>query len=202
MSWTSRVGERLQAPALPLAVWLGGLATVTITSIESMFSESHAAFVFARLTAYITALTVATLGVGMVALFGVGCGLMLWWLEDALGARRIARSVGTSLWPLAAYTWVGAVLLLIEPPAAMSVEDLVSPLDAEAGLGDVLAFEWLTQLRYVVMGASLALAIWLLSRWVKLFNGVLAVAFGAALVAAFVSLLGFLASSVAPEVGT
>ena len=42
----------------------------------------------------------------------------------------------------------------------MSVEDLVSPLDAEAGLGDVLAFEWLTQLRYVVMGASLALAIW------------------------------------------
>ena len=202
MSWTSRIGERLQAPALPLAVWLVGLATVTITSIESMFSESHAAFVFARLTAYITALTVATLGVGMVALFGVGCGLMLWWLEDAPGARRIARSVGTSLWPLAAYTWVGAVLLLIEPPAALSVEDLVSPLDEETRLGDVLAFEWMTRLRYVVMAVFLGLAAWLLSRWVKLFNGVLAVAFGAALVAAFVSLLGFLASSVAPEVGT
>ena len=195
------MGERLQAPALPLAVWLVGLAVTTVASIESMFVESHAVFVFARLTAYITALTVAALAVGMVALFGVGCGLMLWWLEDALSVRSIARSVGASLWPLAVYTWVGAVMLLIEPPAAVTVADLVGSLDEEAGLGDVPAFEWLRQLRYVVMGAFLALAVWLLSRSVKLFNGILAVAFGAALVAALVALLGFLAGSVAPESG-
>ena len=196
MLWNSRISERLQAPALPLAAWLLGLTVVMVTSVESMFVESHAAFVVARLTAYVTAVTVAALGVGMVALFGLGCGLMLWWLEDALSARRIARSVGTALWLLAAYSWMGVVMLLIEPPAAMTLADLARPLDEEAGLGDVWAFEWLTQLRYVVLGAFLALVAWLLSRWVKLVNGILAVAFGTALVAALVALLSFLAGSV------
>ena len=199
MLWIS---EKLKATPVPLMAWLVGLAAFTVMSVESMLVDSHAVFVFARLTAYITSLTVAALAVGLVGLFGVGCGLMLWWLEDVLSVRRIARSVGISIWPVAAYTWMGVVLLLVEPPAAMTMEDIVRPLDAEAEVADVLAFEWLVRLRYVVTGCFLALVAWLLSRRVKPFNAILAVACGAALVAALVSMLDFLATAIEPELGT
>ena len=191
--------EKLKRPLAPLMAWLIGLVAFTVISVESMLVESHAVFVFVRLTAYITALTTAVLIVGLAGLFGVGCGLMLWWLEDVLSVRKIARSISISLWPFVAYIWLGVVLLLVEPPAAMTLEDIVKPLDAEAKAADGLALEWLARLRYMVTGSFLALVVWLLSRRVKLFNAILAVACGAALVAALASMLGFLSNILESE---
>ena len=192
MSWLS---EKLKALPALLTVWLVGLAAATVLSVEGMFGEPHVAFVFARLATYIATAMVAAISVGLAALFGVGCGLMLWWLEDAVRTREVARAVTLSFWPVAAYTWLGVALLLVDPPAAMTMQELLAPAAAGEAWQDVLAFEWLARLRYVVAGCSLAIAAWLLSRRAKLFNAIIAVAFGAALVAALMSMLGFLAAA-------
>ena len=194
MSWRS---EKLNAPAL-LTVWLVGLTAATVLTVEGMFGEPHVVFVFARLATYIATAMVAAVSVGLAALFGVGCGLMLWWLEDAVRTREVARAVTLSLWPVAGYTWLGVALLLVDPPAAVTMEVLLVPTAAGEAWQNVLAFEWLTRLRYVVAGCSLAIAAWLLSRRAKLLNAIIAVAFGAALVAALMSMLGFLANAVDP----
>lgn len=196
MSWQS---EKWLAPPALLAVWVVGLAAATALSVEGMFGQSHMVFFFARLTTYITTAMVAALTVGLAALFGIGCGLMLRWLEEAtVSARQIARVVTLSFWPVAAYTWLGVVLLLVDPPAVVTLQDLLAPPGAAAPWQDVLAFEWLARLRYVVTGCSLALAAWLLSRHAKLLNAIIAVACGAALVAALMSLLGLLATAIGP----
>ena len=197
MMWMS---ERLKAPSVPLLVWLVGLITFTVVSVESMFTESHAVFVFARMTAYITSLTMAALVVGLLALFGIGCGMMLWWLEDALSLRRIASALSISFWPAAVYMWLGTVLLLVDLPAALTLADVARPSpDSDAIWGGVLAFEWLQRLRYAVVGCFLLLAAATLARRVKLFNAILAVGFGAALVAAVIAVLSVLATALELE---
>ena len=196
MSWLS--GKLVAPPAL-LTVWLVGLAAATVLTVEGMFGEPHVVFVFARLATYIATAMVAALSVGLMALFGVGCGTMLWWLEDAVYTRQIARAVTLSFWPLAAYTWLGVVLLLVDPPATMTMQELFAPAAAGEAWQNVLAFEWLARLRYIVAGCSLVMAAWLLSRHAKPFNAIVAVAFGAALVAALMSVLGFLATALDPE---
>ena len=83
---TAPPADRLRlALLLPLATWLIGQTIFTVFGVERLFADEHAAFVYARLTAYLTSMTTAALTLGFAALFGLSCGIMLWWLDDAVG---------------------------------------------------------------------------------------------------------------------
>lgn len=175
--------------------WLAGLAAFTVLGVEALFVEDHLVFHIARWTAYLTAALVGASMLAFVALFGLGCGFMLRWLEDACDGRQVARSVAAALWVVAAYMWLGVALLVAWPPAALTAQDVAGDQLLHTQLQGEVAFVWITRLRYVAVGGFLAFCAWRLSRHVKWPNAVLAVGFGAALVSAAVAVLGALAGA-------
>lgn len=184
----------LAAPMLPVAAWLAGMALFTVVCVESLFAEQHAMFVVARLAAYVAALMATALLLGFVALFGLACGVMLWWLEDALSAKSVVGVVARSFWTFCAFVWLAVALLLFEVPRPLALDDLQTAEEVQAGFEGLLAFRWIESLRYVVLGTFLALAVWLLAKRTKLLNAILSVAFGVGLVSALVTGLGALGS--------
>lgn len=207
------VGRRLASPTAPrsktraaaeqhklglvpaFGAWLVGLAAFTVLGVETLFVEDHLVFHIARLTAYLTAALVGASMLAFAALFGLGCGFMLRWLEDATNARLVARSVCASLWVVVAYMWIGVALLVAWPPAALTVQDVAGDQLLGAELQGEAAFVWITRMRFVALGGFLVFCAWRLSRHVKWPNAVLAVGFGAALVSAVIAGLGALAGA-------
>ena len=189
----SRVAAALKGPvAPPLGAWLVGLGAFAVVSVECLFSAPHVAFVYARLTAYIATVTVAALTVALTALFGLGCGAMLWWLDDPVATRRLAACAGRAFWSVAAYTWIALALLVADPPSAIAVADLLQPESVQSQMQDVLAYQWLRHMRIAVVAVFLIGVAVLLRRHARLVNVVIAVAFGAGLVAALLTALGLL----------
>ena len=189
----SRVVAALRRPVAPaLGAWLIGLAAFSVVGVEGLFSAPHAVFVYARLSAYIATVTVAALTVALVGVFGLACGVMLWWLGDPVAPRRMAACAGRSFWSVAAYTWIALVLLVADPPAAVAVADLWHPQSVQAHMNDVLAYRWLSDMRLAVLGAYLIAVVVLLQRHARLVNVVIAVTFGTGLVAALLTVLGVL----------
>jgi len=178
-----------------LGTWLVGLAAFSVVSVERLFSAPHAAFVYARLSAYIATVTVAALTVALIGVFGLACGVMLRWLDDPISPRRIAACAGRSFWSVAAYTWIALALLVVDPPSAIAVADLWKPESVQSQMHDVLAYRWLSGMRLAVLAAYLIAVVVLLQRHARLVNVVIAVAFGAGLVAALLTALGVLGGS-------
>ena len=191
MILSSRVFKALH---WPVAIWLLAIMAFMVLAMESLFAESHEMFIYARLAGYIAALMAIAVVLGLIALFGFGCGLMLWWLDDALPARDVARAVVTGLWLGVAYVVVGIVLFLVDPPMGMVVADLMQPEKFDTELQSLLAFRWMEQLRYVIAGAYLVWVAWLLARLARPWNAALAVVFGAALLAALMTGLSALSA--------
>lgn len=184
------VFKRPVAPAL--AAWLVGLAAFSVVSVERLFSAPHAVFVYARLSGYIASVTVAALTVALIGIFGLACGAMLWWLDDPVGPRRVAACAGRSFWSVVAYTWIALVLLAVDPPAAVAVADLWQPGSVQSQMHDVLAYRWLSDMRLAAVAAYLIATVVLLQRHARLVNVVIAVGFGAGVVAALLAALGVL----------
>ena len=188
------LAQAIRRPVAPaLSVWLVGFAAFTVLGVETLFATPHAAFVFARLAAYISSITVAALTIGIMAIFALGSGAMLWWLDDRVDSRRVVACAGRSFWCVAVYTWIAFVLLLVDPPSAVPVAAILEPDALEARTNDLLAFQWLFGMRFAVLGAFLVAMVWLLHRDAKLVNAVIAVAFAAGLIAASLTALGLLA---------
>ena len=186
----SRIAAAFKRPVAPaLGTWLIGLAAFSVVSVERLFSTPHAAFVFARLSAYIATVTVAALTVALVGIFGLACGLMLRWLDDPVGPRRIAACAGRSFWSVTAYTWIALGLLVMDPPSAIAVADLWQPESVQSQMQDVLAYRWLAGMRLAVLAAYLIAVAVLLQRHARLINAAIAVAFGAGLVVALLTAL-------------
>ena len=189
----SRVAAAFKRPVAPaLSTWLAGLGVFSVVSVESLFSAPHAAFVYARMAAYIATVTVAALTVALTALFGLGCAVMLWWLDDAVTPQRVAACAGRSFWSVAAYTWIALALLVVDPPSAIAVAELWQSDIVQSQMQDVLAYQWLTRMRLALLGAFLAAFAFLLRRHARLINVAIAVAFGAGVVAALLTALGLL----------
>ncbi|MCY4012197.1 MAG: hypothetical protein OXG82_05720 [Gammaproteobacteria bacterium] len=182
--------QRPVAPAL--GTWLVGLAAFSVVSVERLFSAPHAAFVYARLSAYIATVTVAALTVALIGVFGLACGVMLRWLDDPISPRRIAACAGRSFWTVAAYTWIALALLVVDPPSAIAVADLWTPESVQSQMRGVLAYRWLSDMRVAVLAAYLIAVVVLLQRHARLVNVAIAVGFGAGLVAALLTALGVL----------
>lgn len=192
----SRVAAALKRPVAPaLSAWLVGLGVFSVVSVERLYSAPHAAFVYARLSAYIATVTVAALTVALTALFGLGCAAMLRWLDDAVTPRRLAACAGRSFWSVAAYTWIALALLVADPPSAIAAGDLLRPESVQSQMQDVLAYRWLTNMRLAVLAAFLAAFVVLLQRHARLVNVAIAVAFGAGVVAGLLTAVGLLGSS-------
>lgn len=189
----SRVAAAFRRPVAPaLGAWLIGLGAFSVVSVEGLFSAPHAVFVFARLSAYIATVTVAALTIALIGVFGLACGAMLWWLDDPVGPRRIAACAGRSFWSVVVYTWVALALLAADPPSAITVADLWQPETVQSQMHDVLAYRWLSDMRFLVLAAYLVVVVFLLQRHARLVNVAIAVAFGAGLVAMLLTGLGLL----------
>lgn len=193
MSLLAKILQRPVAPAL--SAWLVGLALLTVMGVERLFTAPHIAFVYAKLTAYVSAVLIAALTAAATVVFSLGCGVMLWWLDDPVAARRIAICTGRSFWCMAIYTWAAVVLLVADPPQAVAVADLAQPDVVEERMLAAWAYWWLDHARTASVAAFLIAMAALLARDVKLVNAVIAVAFGAGLVAALVTGLGALAGA-------
>lgn len=189
----NRVATAFKRPVAPaLGTWLVGLAAFSMVSVERLFSAPHAAFVYARLSAYIATVTVAALTVAVIGVFGLACALMLRWLEDPVGPRRVAACLGQAFWTVAAYTWIALGLLVAEPPSAIAVAELWQPERLHSQMHDVLAYRWLGAMRSAVVAAYLIGVVVLLQRHARLVNVAIAVGFGAGLVAVVLTALGIL----------
>ena len=187
------VASMLQRPVAPVLVaWLVGIGALTVMGVESLFSTPHIAFVYAKLTAYISAVLIAAMTVAAAMVFAVGCGVALWWLDDPVAAQRIAVCTGRSFWCIAIYTWIAVGLLAVDPPTAVAVADLQQPELVEARMNAAPAYWWLAKARIASVAAFLIAMVILLRRDAKLVNAAIAVALGAGLVAALLAGLGAL----------
>lgn len=180
---------------VPVLLWLAGFGTYTVIGVESLFAGQELVFAVARLTAYITAATVAAMALGFAAVFGIACGAMLVWLGERPSPRSVAAAVGRAFWAVAVYVWLGVGLLVADPPAVLSVFEIAEPAGLEARIEAITGFAWLARLRYVALGCFLGLVVWSLTRSSRLGNAFVSVAFGAALLAALIKGLGYMTSS-------
>ena len=180
-------------PALPLLAWLLGAMALAAVLAETLFGAAHFLFAYARLVAYASSLMACAMLVGMLALFGLSCGLMLWWLDDPQSPARIFRTMCLSSWAFGVYTWIGVGLLLWELPPALTAADFEEFDAVQERLDGMLVYQWLQEYYLVVNGAFLVTAAALLARTAKPLNAVLAVAFGAAVLMALLVGLGALA---------
>ena len=190
MNWLARLAR---AAFLPIVVWLAGLAAFTVLGIDGLFAGPTPVFAVARVTAYVTVVMVAAVTTAFVAMFGLACGAMLVWLGEDADVRLIVSAVSRSFWWVAAYVWVGVALLILDPPVALTVVEVWESDALAARVGDIAAFAWMGRLRYVALIGFLAMAIWFLAQRTKPLNALLAVAFGAAALAALMTVLGLLA---------
>ena len=187
------VGRTANTAFLPIAVWLVGIALFTMLGIDGLFAGTSPVFVVARVTAYATAAVMAAVTIALVVMFGLACGAMLAWLGESAKPGLIVDSMSRSFWFVAGYVWCGVVLLIVDPPVALTVFEMAESDLLEARVRDTTAFAWMGRLRYLALGCFLAMAVWLLARHAKLVNAALAVAFGVAALAAVAAILGLLA---------
>ncbi len=190
MNWLVRSAR---AAYLPVVVWLAGLAAFTVLGIDGLFADPNPVFAIARVTAYVTVVIVAAVTAAFVTMFGMACGAMLAWLGEAADVRLIVAVMGRSFWWVAAYVWFGVALLILDPPVALTAFEVWESDALAARVGDVAAFAWMGRLRYVALIGFLTMVTWLLARRIKPVNALLAVAFGAAALAALTTVLGLLA---------
>ena len=195
----SRLKRLANLAGLPVLIWIAGLAAFAVLGIDELFAGANPVFAVARVTAYVTVILVAAATTAFVALFGLACGSMLTWLGESPEPRLIVTTVSRSFWCFAAYVWLGVASLILDPPVALTVFEMSAPDALEARIGETTAFAWMGRLRYVALTGFLATAVCLLARHTRPLNALLAVSFGAAVLAALLTGLGLLAGpSLAP----
>ena len=179
----------------PWVLWLIGLAVMTVRATESLFSESPPEVaVVAAFATYVTAATVAFLLAGFMFLFAFSCSLMLSWLKESVRPAIVARAVCLAFWAMTANAWAGAVYVLVEPPPAIDIDELLA-MPADDGAEDILGLPWLDELQYVSAIAFVIACSVVLSRHVKRLHALLAVLFAAATVAFVTSVIGWLGNT-------
>ena len=176
-------------PVFVAVTWLAGYFSFVVLAVERTVGEliPAAMQVQIKIIAYVTAASTAGATLVGVALFGVPCGLMLRWLGDPVPSRSLARSIGTAFWAITAQAWVLFAAVAVRPPPSLSLEDLASLASqgAQSGSGPdpVLGIGWAEEAQIVATAAFLLALFVLLSRSVARVNALIALAFGAAVVA-------------------
>lgn len=175
----------------PWVLWMVGLSVMTVAATESLFRDvppdMAAIGIFAT---YVTAATVALLLVGFMFLFALSCSLMLSWLQESLPPATVTRAVSLAFWAMTANAWIGAVLVLVDPPPSIDVDVLLLPSSDESA-EDVLGMPWLNELRNVCSVIFAVACFALLARSVRPLHALLAVLFASATVAFVTAAIGW-----------
>ena len=175
----------------PWVLWLIGLGAMTVVATESLFRDMPPDMaVIGAFATYITAATVALLLVGFMFLFALCCSLMLAWLKESVRAASVARAVSLAFWAMTANAWIGAVLVLVDPPPSIDMDVLMHPSSDESA-EDVLGMPWLNELRNVCSFIFAVACFALLARSVKPLHALLAVLFASATVAFVTTAIGW-----------
>ena len=179
----------------PWVLWLIGLAVMTVGATESLFSDSPPEVaVIATFATYVTAATVALLFAGFMFLFAFSCSLMFSWLKESVRPATVARAVCLAFWAMTINAWVGAVLVFVEPPPAIDIDELLA-MPADDGAEDILGLPWLDELQYASAIAFAIACFVALSPHVKRLHALLAVLFASATVAFVTSAIGWLGNT-------
>lgn len=175
----------------PWVLWLIGLGVMTVAATESLFRDvpPDLAAIGAFAT-YVTAATVALLLVGFMFLFALCCSLMLSWLQEPLRPAMVTRAVSLAFWAMAANAWIGAALVLVDPPPSIDMDVLMVPSSDESA-EDVLGLPWLNELRNTCSVLFAVTCFALLARSVKPLHALLAVLFASATVAFVTTAIGW-----------
>ena len=189
----NRLARLAKAWFLPVAVWLAGLVAFAVLGIDGLFAGPNPVFVIARVTAYATAVMVVAVTAAFVAMFGLAAAAMLVWLGGSPTPGLIVTTMSRSFWWVAVYVWLGVVLLIVDPPVALTVFELSDRNALENRVRNTTAFAWMGRLRYLALIGFLVTSLWLLARHARPVNALLAVAFGVAAMAALLTALGLLA---------
>ena len=176
----------------PYLLWLIGVAVMTVVATESLLGDAppDVAAIGAFAT-YATSATVALLLLGFMFLFAFSCSLMLSWLQEAVRPALVAQAVSLAFWAITANAWIGAVLVVVDPPASLAWDAILLP-SGEEEAEDILGMPWLNELRYIASVAFVVVCFVALSRHVKRLHALLAVLFGSATVAFVTSAIGWL----------
>ena len=178
--------------AAPYLLWLIGVAVMAVVVTESLFENAPPDMVaIGTFATYATAATVALLLLGFMFLFAFSCSLMLTWLQEAVRPALVARAVSLAFWTMTANAWIGAFLVLMDPPASLDWDALLLP-SAEEDAEDILGMPWFDEMRYVSAVAFAVACFVALSRHVKRLHALLAVLFASATVAFVTSAIGWL----------
>ena len=187
----SRLAPALTAGA-PWALWLIGLAAMTVVATESLFRDVPPdVAAIGSFATYVTAATVALLLVGFMFLFAFSCSLMLAWLKESLRPAVVARAVSLAFWAMTANAWIGALFVAVDPPPSIDVDAFLLPSADEDAEG-LLGMPWLDELRHICSAVFVVACFVLLARSVKPLHALLAVLFASATVACLTSAIGWL----------
>ena len=190
----------LLSPLLPLAVWWLSVAVVTVASVQSLFGELPPTLQLpTKLTAYVSAATSATLGVGLVVAFGLCCWGALRWLVGTTPVRAVARSVCLGTWAFAASTFVVAMAVLSVRPEAWTGDRLAALSSRDYDPETLLGVPWLIEMQYVAGGLFLVIVFVALTRVASRINALISVVFATSLILFIGAVLSALASSFLPR---
>ena len=183
-----------RALVVPVIAWLAGVAAFTMVAVEGLLPSDHFVFLVARVTAYVTATTLAAFLLLAVAVFGVVCGFVLRWLEDARRAPRaiaahVGAAVGAAVWVWVACIWLGVLLAAVWAPAPLSLEEVLQAAPTTTHFEDELAFTWIIGSRFPALACFLACCAWRLARVANWRNACVAVACAVSAVAAVAAAL-------------
>ena len=183
------------AASAPWVLWLAGISVMTVAITESLFADSPPdVAAIASFATYVTTATVALLLAGFMFLFAFSCSLMLSWLKESVRPATVARAVCLAFWAMAVNAWIGAVLVLVEPPPSIHLDELLA-MSVEDGAEDSLGLPWLDELQYLSALAFAVACFAALSRHVKRLHALLAVLFASATVAFVTSAIGWLGNT-------
>ena len=196
-SRTTRIAARwLQAPLLPLVIWLIVFAIGITAALEHLIGDVSPAVLQMpiKLTAYASATVAILMTMGMLVGFGLACAAALRWLTGVFEVAAVTRSVGLGTWALAAHSVVTTITVVVHPPSSVTMEELRS-LTAGAEAAVVMGLPWLSALQYVTGATFLLIVLLSLSRRAHAVNAIIAVAFATAAIAFVGAVLRTLAGS-------
>ena len=176
----------------PWALWLIGLGVMTVATTESLFRDAPPAVAaIGTFATYVTAATVALLLVGFMFLFALSCSVMLSWLKESVRAASVARAVCLAFWAMTANAWIGAVLVLVDPPPSNRHRCHCCSHRPTQSAEDMLGLPWLNELRNVCSVIFAVACFALLARSVRPLHALLAVLFASATVAFVTTAIGW-----------
>jgi hypothetical protein len=179
----------------PVSFWALGATALSVVGVGAVLESLPASVgVPAGFAAYLSVAVSAALTLAAGVVMAVVAAGMLWWIDEEVPAITVLWAVAQAYWLFGLYTWVAAGYLVLEPPTALSMNDLstsaglIPTLERQGPLATILA------LRTPTTGLAIAAAWVALARRVRPLSALLGISAGVAVVAFLLASLSRLAA--------